>query len=132
MLFALSASADAQQPDKVFRIGYLDVSTLSYSAGFLKSFWQQMNKLGWVDGKNITMVYRFAEQKPGHLPELAAELTRLGVDLIVCSGTPSVLAARNAAAATSIVMASGGDPVAAGLVTSLARPGGSITGLASL
>jgi putative ABC transport system substrate-binding protein len=132
MLFALCFFAEAQQPGKVYRIGYLDVSAPSHSASFRESFWQQMSKLGWIEGKNITMVYRFAEQKPARLPELAAELVRLGVDVIVASGTPSVLAVKNATTTISIVMASGGDPVAAGLVASLARPGGTITGLASL
>src|SRR5262245_45899053 len=76
MLFALCGSVDAQQPAKVPRIGYLDNSTAAGSAGLLEVFWQEMRKLGWIEGKNITIEYRFAEQKLERLPELAAELVR--------------------------------------------------------
>jgi putative ABC transport system substrate-binding protein len=89
-----------------------------------------MTKLGWIEGKNLEMEYRFAEQ-PTRLPELAAELVRLKVDVILCSSTPPVLAAKKATMTIPIVMASSGDPVEAGLVASLARPGGNVTGLAS-
>src|SRR5262245_48266373 len=85
-LFALCASAYAQQPTKIPRIGYLDNSTASGSAVFLDAFRQELNKLGWIEGKNVTIEYRFAEQKNERLPELAAELVRLKVDLIVTSG----------------------------------------------
>jgi putative ABC transport system substrate-binding protein len=132
LLVSLNIPAQAQQPGKIFRIGFLDPTNASGSAVLIDVFRQELRNLGWVEGKNITIEYRFAEQKPARLPELAAELVRLGVDLIVCSGTPSVLAANKATTSISIVMASGGDPVAAGLVASLARPGGTITGLASL
>jgi putative tryptophan/tyrosine transport system substrate-binding protein len=77
MLFALSVSAHAQQTGKVPRIGFLDNSTAAGSAGLLEVFWQEMRKLGWIEGKNITIEYRFAEQKLERLPELAADLVRL-------------------------------------------------------
>ena len=123
---------EAQQPGKIFRIGFLDPSTASGSAVLLEAFRQELSKLGWIEGKNITIEYRFAEQKPERLPELAADLVRLKVDLIVVSGTPPALAAKKATTTIPIVMTSVGDPVAAGLVASLARPGGNVTGLSSL
>ena len=91
-----------------------------------------MSKLGWIEGKNITIEYRFAEQKLERLPELGADLVRLRVDLIVASGGPTPLAAKGATSTIPIVMTSFPDPVGAGLVASLARPGGNITGNASL
>jgi putative ABC transport system substrate-binding protein len=94
MLFALCGSADAQQTGKIARIGYLDPSTASGSAVLLEAFRQELSKLGWIEGKNITFEYRFAEQKPERLPELAAELVRLKVDLIVASGAGSAVAAK--------------------------------------
>ena len=81
------SSADAQQTGKVPRIGFLDTSTASGSAVLVEAFRQELSKLGWIEGKNITIEYRFAEQKPERLPELAADLVRLKVDLIVVSGT---------------------------------------------
>jgi putative ABC transport system substrate-binding protein len=93
---------------------------------------QELSKLGWIEGKNIAIEYRFAEQKPERVPELAAELVRLKVDLIVVSGTPPALAAKNATTAIPIVMLNIPDPVGLGLVASLARPGGNVTGLAAL
>ena len=80
------ARADAQQTGKIFRIGFLDPSTASGSAVLVEAFRQELSKLGWIEGKNITIEYRFAEQKPERLPELAADLVRLKVDLIVVSG----------------------------------------------
>jgi putative ABC transport system substrate-binding protein len=132
MLFALCLPADAQQPGKIFRIGFLDNSTASGSAVSLETFRQELSKLGWIEGRNITIEYRFAEQKVERLPELAAELVRLKVDLIVASGGPTPLAAKEATNTIPIVMTSAPDPVGSGLVASLARPGGNITGTASL
>ena len=126
------AVAQAQQPGKVPRIGFLDASTASGSVVRLEAFRQELRKLGWIEGKNITIEYRFAEQKPERVPELAADLVRLKVDLIVVSGTPQALAAKKATTTIPIVMANVGDPVGSGLVASLARPGGNVTGLASL
>src|SRR5687768_4952272 len=132
MLFALSSSASAQQTGKIFRIGFLDPSTASGSAGPLEAFRQELRRLGWIEGKNITIEYRFAEQKPDRLPELTADLVRLKVDLIVVAGTPSALAAKNATANIPVVMATVADAVGQGLIASLARPGGNVTGLTSL
>ena len=124
--------AEAQQTGKIFRIGFLDGSTASGNAGLVEVFRQELNKLGWIEGKNITIEYRFAEQKSERMPELAADLVRLKVDLIVVTGRPEALAAKKATTTVPIVMASVGDPVGAGLVASLARPGGNVTGLSSL
>jgi putative tryptophan/tyrosine transport system substrate-binding protein len=133
MLFALCLTAEAQQPGKVPRIGFLDPSSASGNAVRLEAFWQEMRKLGWIEGKNINVEYRFAENKgPERQPELAADLVRLKVDLIVVSGTPAALAAKKATTTIPIVMTNTGDPVGAGVVASLARPGGNVTGNASL
>jgi len=132
MLFALYLPADAQQTGKIPRIGFLDNSTASGSAVSLEAFRQEMSKLGWIEGKNITIEYRFAEQKLERLPELAADLVRLKVDLIVASGGPTPLAAKKATSTIPIVMTSFPDPVGAGLVASLAQPGGNVSGLSSL
>jgi putative ABC transport system substrate-binding protein len=121
-----------QQTGKVFRIGFLDSSTASGNAVLLEAFRQEMSKLGWNEGKNIAIESRFAEQNRDRVAGLAADLIRMKVDLIVASGTPPALAAKKATTTIPIVMANVGDPVAAGLVTSLARPGGNVTGLSSL
>ena len=98
----------------------------------MEAFRQELSKLGWSEGKNVTIEYRFGESKgPARVRELAADLVRLKVDLIVVSGTPTSLAAKNATTTIPIV-ANVGDPVGAGLVASLARPGGNVTGLSSL
>jgi putative ABC transport system substrate-binding protein len=133
-LFLANVSlADAQQAGKVSRIGFLDNSTASGSAVLVEAFRQELSKLGWIEGKNLTIEYRFAEQKGERLPELTADLVRLKVDLIVASGgTPSSLAAKSATTTIPIVMTNPGDPVGSGLVASLGRPGGNVTGLSSL
>jgi ABC-type uncharacterized transport system substrate-binding protein len=123
---------EAQQTGKIFRIGFLDSSTASGMAGLLEAFRQELSKLGWSEGKNITIEYRFAEQKPERLPELAADLVRLKVDLIVAPAGPSVLAAKGATTSIPIVMTNPADPVGEGMVASLARPGGNVTGLSGL
>ena len=132
LYFVALPVADAQQAGKVFRIGSLDSSTASGSAVLVDAFRQELRKLGWIEGKNITIEYRFAELKPERLPELTADLVGLKVDLIVSSSTPSALAAKSATTIIPIVMANAGDPVGAGLVASLARPGGNVTGLSGL
>jgi putative ABC transport system substrate-binding protein len=124
MLLALCVSAEAQQPGKVFRIGFLDSSSASGMAVLFEAFWQEMHKLGWIQGKNIAVEYRFAEGKNERLPELAADLVRLNVDLIVTTGEPPARAAKSATTTIPIVMANAGDPVGSGFVASLARPGG--------
>jgi ABC-type uncharacterized transport system substrate-binding protein len=132
MLFALCGSVGAQQTGKVPRIGLLDSSTSSGMAVLVDAFRQEMSKLGWIEGKNITIEYRFAEQKAERLPELAADLVRLNVDLIVTTGEPPALAAKRATTTIPIVMANAADPVGSGFVASLARPGGNVTGLSNL
>ena len=132
MLFALYGSVDAQQTGKIFRIGFMDTGTASGMAVLVGAFRQELSKLGWVEGKNITIEYRFAEQQPERLPELAADLVRFKVDLIVVTEGGPALAAKKATTTIPIVMTNVGDPVAAGLVASLARPGANVTGLSSL
>jgi putative tryptophan/tyrosine transport system substrate-binding protein len=133
MLFALSVSADAQQAGKIFRIGFLDSSTASGMAVLFEAFWQEMRKLGWIQGKNIAVEYRFGEGKNDRLPELAADLVRLKVDLIVVSsGGATNLAAKKATSTIPIVLATSAEPVGDGIVASLARPGGNVTGLSNL
>jgi len=116
LLLALGSPAGAQQAGKIFRIGYLENSTASGSAVLLEAFRQELSKLGWIEGKNITFEYRFAEQKPERLPELAADLVRLKVDVIVVRATDATLAAKSATTTTPIVMAAAADPLGAGLV----------------
>jgi putative ABC transport system substrate-binding protein len=132
LLLALSFPAAAQQTGKIFRIGYLDPSTASGNVVRLEAFRQELNKLGWIEGKNLTIEYRYAEGKRDRLPEIAAELVRRKVDVIVTVGGPTPLAAKGATSTIPIVMMGSVDPVAAGLIASLARPGGNVTGLASL
>ena len=123
--------AQAQQPGKIFRIGFLDASTASGMAVLTDTFRQELSKLGWIEGKNFAIEYRFGEQQPERVPELAADLVRLKVDLIVATAR----AAREAKKATTtipIVMPNSADPVNEGLIVSLARPGGNVTGLSSL
>src|SRR5262249_42639793 len=131
LLYALCASVDAQQTGKIFRIGFLDSSTASGNAVLLDGFRQELSKLGWTEGKNLTVEYRFADQNE-RLPELAADLVRLNVDLIVVSSAPPALAVKKATTTIPVVMTAVGDPVGLGLVASLARPGGNITGNSSL
>ena len=132
VLLTLCSSTHAQQTGKIVRIGFLDSSTASGMAGLLEAFRQELSKLGWIEGKNITFEYRFAEGKNERLPELAADLVRLKIDLIVATGATATLAAKSATISIPIVMTNAGDPVAAGLVASLARPGGNVTGLSAL
>jgi putative ABC transport system substrate-binding protein len=127
MLFALCSPAESQQPTKVPRIGFLDTSTASGSAVLAEAFRQELSRLGWIEGKNIAIEYRFAEQKLERLPELAAELVRLKVDLIVVGGTGITQAARQATSTIPIV-ANAGDLVRAGLVASLVKAGRNVTG----
>ena len=132
-LFLANVSlAEAQQAGKMFRIGYLDNSTAVGSAVLVDALRQELSKLGWIEGKYFTIEYRFGEQNRERLPDLAAELVRLKVDLIVTSGDPAALAAKKATTSTPIVMAAAADPVGFGLVASLARPGSNVTGLSSL
>jgi putative ABC transport system substrate-binding protein len=132
LLLAPCSAVEAQQPTKVTRIGFLDASTASGSAVLVVAFRQEMSKLGWTEGKNITIDYRFAEGKNDRLPELAADLVRLKVDLIVVTAGPPASAAKKATTTIPIVMTNSADPVGESLVASLARPGGNVTGVAAL
>jgi len=131
MIFALCGSVEAQQTGKVLRIGFLDGSTASGMAVLVDAFRQELSKLGWVEGKNIAIEYRFAEQKPDRLPELASELVRCNVDLIVVSSGPAALAVKSATTTIPVVMANAADPMGEGIIASLARPGGNVTGLSA-
>ena len=132
MLLALCSPVGAQQEGKIFRIGFLDNSTASSRTVLVDAFRLELSKLGWIEGKNFAIEYRFAEQNNEHLPELAAGLVRLKVDLIVITGLAEALAAKGASSTIPIVMTAISDPVASGLVASLARPAGNVTGLSSL
>src|SRR5262249_38141043 len=133
ILLATAPAADAQQTGKVFRIGFLDPSTASGSAVLLEAFRQELRKLGWIEGKNFIIEYRFGENKgPERLAALAAALVHLKVDLIVATGGPPALAVKRATTTIPIVMVTPGDPVGQALIASLAHPGGNVTGLASL
>jgi len=132
MLFALCLSAEAQQPTKVPRIGYLTASSLSAQSARIEAFRQGLRELAYVEGKNIVIEYRTAEGKTERLPDLAAELVRLKVDVIVTGGPTVTRAAKEATSTIPIVMALDFDPVGSGFVASLARPGGNITGLSTL
>ena len=132
MLFAVCFSAQAQQPAKILRIGYLSSDSPSTIAVRIEAFRQGLREFGYVDGKNILIEWRFAQGKADRLRGLAAELVRLNVDVIVTSGPAATRAAKEATVTIPIVTAQDNDPVGNGLVASLARPGGNITGLSSL
>jgi ABC-type uncharacterized transport system substrate-binding protein len=131
LLFALSFPTEAQQPTKVPRIGYLNV-VLPSVTGREEVFRQGLRELGYVEGKNIVIEYRSAEGKLDRQSALAAELVRLKVDVIVTAGPRSTRSVKEATSTIPIVMAQDDDPVGNGFVASLARPGGNITGLATL
>ncbi len=130
LILACIRPADAQQPKKVYRIGYLSLGLGIQPRE--EAFRQGLRELGYVDGQNIVMEWRFAKGKADLLPELAAELVRLKVDVIVATATQPILAAKQATTTIPIVFLAAGDPVAYGLVASLARPGGNVTGLSIL
>jgi putative ABC transport system substrate-binding protein len=130
-LLAAPLAVEAQPAGKVPRIGFLVAASASDSAyaRLIEAFRQGLRDLGYVEGRNIVIEYRYAGEKYERLPALAAELVRLKVDVIVSHGTPGPLAAKQATSAIPIVMTSAGDPVGSGLVSSLVRPGGNVTGL---
>jgi len=130
MLFALGFSAQAQQAKKVPRVGVLRPG--SPPDPYVDAFRQGLRDLGYVEGKNIAIEYRWAEGKSAGLPLLAAELVHLKVDAIVTQGEAATRAVKEATSTIPIVMATSGDPVGAGLVASLARPGGNVTGLSAV
>jgi putative ABC transport system substrate-binding protein len=126
------AVVEAQQPKKVPRIGYLTTVSLSAISARIEAFRQGLRELGYIEGENIVIERRFAEGKLDRLPELAAELVRLKIDIIVTTGPGPTRAAKEATSMIPIVMAQDPDPVGSGFVASLARPGGNITGLSTL
>jgi putative tryptophan/tyrosine transport system substrate-binding protein len=128
LLFALCLPANSQQPKKVPRIGILAAQSPSSSSYRVEAFRKGLIELGYTEGKNIALEYRYADGRLERLPDLAAELVRLKVDIILALGTPAARAAKQATTTISIVM-TGGDPVRAGIVASLARPGENVTGL---
>jgi putative ABC transport system substrate-binding protein len=132
MLLALPFPAQAQQPTKIPRIGFLNAGSLSANSARTEAFRQGLRELGYVEGRNIVIESRFAEGKLDRLPALAAELVRLKVDVMVTGGPAVTRAAKEATSTIPIVMAFDTDPVGNGFVASLARPGGNITGLSSL
>ena len=132
LAFLLGVAAEAQQPTKNPRIGYLSGSSPSTSPARREAFRQGLRELGYVEGKNIVIEQRYAEGKFDRLPALAAELVRLKVDIIVTAGPQTTRPAKQATSTIPIVMAYDDDPIGSGFVASLARPGGNITGLATL
>jgi putative ABC transport system substrate-binding protein len=121
-------AAEAQQPGKVHRIGYLSSGSSTVTPHVIEAFREGLRELGWVEGQNIVIDYRSAEYRYDRLPDLAAELVRLKVDIIVAPATPAATAAKNATGTIPIVMIGVGDPVGTGFIASLARPGGNVTG----
>src|SRR5215831_12878959 len=124
-------AARAQQPGKLPTIGFMGQTTRSAAGEWTAAFVQRLRELGWIDGRNVAIEYRWGEGRSERFAEIAAEFVQLKVDVIVTSGTPQVLAAKQATSVIPIVFATTGDPVGTGLVTSLARPGGNVTGLSN-
>ena len=131
-LVASFGSSAQQPPTRIPRIGLLSPFTANDTAVWHRAFQQGLRDLGWFDGKNISIEYRYADGRDDRLPDLAADLVRLKVDIIVAAVTADVSAAKNATKTIPIVMQSAGDPVALGLIASLARPGGNVTGLTNI
>jgi putative ABC transport system substrate-binding protein len=132
IFLALTHRAEAQQSAKVARIGYLSGASFSANTARIEAFRQALRELGYIEGKNIVIEWRSAEGQLNRLPALADELVRLKVDVIISSASTQTPVAKQATSTIPIVMAQDGDPVAAGFVASLARPGGNITGLSTL
>ena len=134
VLLALGVIAEAQQPKKVPRIGYLSSVDPASESTRSEAIRLALRELGYIEGQNIAIEYRYAEGKRDRAPELAAELVRLKVDIIVVAGGARwIQAAKNATKTIPIVMTGGGpDPVEAGFIASLARPGGNVTGITNL
>jgi len=132
LLFVLCGSPQAQQAKKIPRIGFLNALFPTTNPARIEAFRQGLRDVGYVEGKNIIIEFRYAERKVDRLPTLAAELVRLKVDVIVTSASQETRAAKEATNTIPIVMTNEGDPVETGFVASLARPGGNITGLSTL
>jgi putative ABC transport system substrate-binding protein len=131
MLLVVAGIAEAQQPTKVFRIGWLGIGTANSNSRF-EEFRRALRDLGYVEGKNIIFEYRSADTKLDRLPQLAEELVRLKVDVILTRGTPEAVALKNATKTIPVVFYDVTDPVGAGLVDSLAQPGGNVTGFSGV
>jgi len=131
-LVAPLRAALAQRSGRMFQVGYLGNSTPSNETSLVEAFRLGLRERGYTEGKDIVVHYRWAEGRIDRMPGVIAELLALKVDVLVTSGTPAVLAARQATTSTPIVMATIGDAVAAGIVPSLSHPGGNITGLSTL
>jgi putative ABC transport system substrate-binding protein len=129
---ALPIVAHAQQTAKIFRVGWLSPGSGTSDEKFLASFRDGLHELGWVVGRNLAIEPRWAEGRFERLPDLAAELVQLKVDVIVANVTQASLAAKHATSTIPIVMVGVGDPLGSGLVDSLARPGGNLTGPSSM
>ena len=132
LILAAPLAAEAQPARKVFRIGFLFPGSSAFATVRLEPFRQRLRELGYVEGQHYVLESRVAEGQPDRLPDLAADLVRLPVDVIVVAATGAAKAAKNATNTTPIVMVDPGDPVSAGLVASLAQPGGNTTGLSSV
>ena len=133
LLFVVEVIAEAQQPGKIIRIGYLTATSASVQAGQIEGFHRGLRELGYVVGKNVIIEFRFAEGKPERLPVLAQELVGLKVDIIIAGGVGAAAAAKNATGTIPIIVAgASGDLLESGLVASLAQPGGNVTGLSDL
>ncbi len=129
VVLAFVHPVEAQQPKKVPQIGFLTTGAGATANPFFGAFRQGLRELGYIEGKNINIEYRYADGRFERLPELAEELVRLKVDILVVANSTVARPARKATATIPIVMANAGDPIGSGLVASLARPGGNVTGL---
>jgi putative tryptophan/tyrosine transport system substrate-binding protein len=124
--------ARAQQPGKLPTIGFLGGGTPTGQRTWVAAFVQRLRELGWIEGRTVTIEYRWGEGRAERFTEIAAELVRLNVDVILAGGTEAAVAAKHATSVIPIVFPSAGDPIGSGLVASLARPGGNVTGLSNL
>jgi len=131
-LLAALYAAEVPQPAMTPRIGVLFPATLATSSHLLDAFLQGLRESGYIDGENMVLEVRAADGRQERLPDLASELVRLKVDVIVAGSTPGAFAAKNATGTIPIVIVLTGDPVASGLVSSLARPGGNLTGVTTI
>jgi putative ABC transport system substrate-binding protein len=131
-LLAAPLAAEAQQAAKVFRIGYLSAPTRESVEGILEAFLRALRELGWIDGQNVVIEYRWAEGDLARLPGLAEDLVRRNVDVIVTPAASAALAAKQATSTIPIVMIFPNDPIAQGLVSNLRRPGGNVTGTTNI
>src|SRR6266498_767764 len=132
LLLAVCFPVQAQQPAKVWKLGVLVSTSRAQNVSREDSLWQGLRQLGYVEGKNVTLEYRYADGQLDRLPELAAELVGLKVDAMVVSGTRAAVAAKQATSTIPIVLAGVGDPIQAGLVSSLLHPGSNVTGVSRL